>query len=112
MPSPVTTFGRLPKLAKSTMLKFLTNIFRKKRLGTGQGQIFKEGIKALAFEIYRGISILHIAQLEDEKIIYKYLFFTSKVNGDKRDDTFYYGVGRDLENCKELAFKEIDNIAE
>lgn len=83
-----------------------------KRLGTGEGQIFKDGIKAVAFEVYRGVSLLHLEQLKDDKIIYKYLYYITEDAGDKRSDTLHSGVATSLERSKDLAMAEIDKLVD
>ena len=94
-------------------MNFITRYFKKRKPGTGQGQIFKENIKTLAFEVYRGVSVLHIAQVtEDGSLIYKYLFYISKVDDDKREDDFHYGIASNLDDSKNKAFKEIDELVD
>lgn len=83
-----------------------------KRLGTGEGQIFKDGIKAVAFEVYRGVSLLHLEQLKDDKIIYKYLYYITEDTGDKRINTLHSGVASSLERSKDLAMAEIDKLVD
>lgn len=92
-------------------MNFLKKLFSKKKKGTGEGQIFKDGIKTLAFEVYSGVSILHIAQVEDNgSIAYKYLFYTSKEENGKREDTLHSGVVSDLEQSRERAMAEVDKL--
>ncbi len=91
-------------------LKHILSFFRKKP-GTGQGQIFKEGIKAMSFEVYRGVSVLVVLQLEKDVLSYKYLFYTSRVSeSDEREDTMHSGTGADLDQCKTAAYKAIDKL--
>ena len=87
------------------------NLFKKRSPGTGEGQLFKDGIKALSFEIYRGVSILCIAQVDNDNLLYKYLFYTS-VAGDegRRVDEFHSGVAGDLDEAKAKAYKHIDQL--
>ena len=79
-------------------MNFITRHFKKQKPGTGEGLIFKDNIKTLAFEVYRGISVLHLAQTEGDKILYKYHFYISKADGDnRREDTFHHGTASDAE---------------
>ena len=95
-------------------MNFITRYFKKQELGTGQGQIFKDGIKALAFEVYRGVAILHLVQVEEEKLLhYKYLFYISRIGSDgRREDDFHYGIASSLDDSKNKAFKEIDELVD
>jgi len=95
-------------------MNFITRHFKKRKPGTGQGQIFKGGIKALAFEVYRGVAILHLVQVEEGKLLhYKYLFYISRIEDDgRREDDFHYGTASNLDDSKNKAFKEIDGFVD
>jgi len=94
----------------SELYRRVKTVLGGKRLGTGEGQIFKDGIKAVAFEVYRGISVLHLEQLKDDKIVYKYLYYTTEDDGAKRTDTLHSGEATSLERSKDMAMAEIDKI--
>ena len=93
-------------------MNFITRHFKKQKPGTGQGMIFKDNIKTLAFEVYRGISVLHLAQVEGDKLLYKYHFYTSKEVDDWREDTFHFDTASDLDESKAKAFKAIDKLVD